>query len=359
MKKITSFFLTVLLFAACSKTIEESENQQKPAEEIMQKGKPIPPTPANPVLVYAKTYFTNNGMQYYSGITVVDENGANETKVYSKMSQPVSHPAWNETGTKLCFTADNANLYTLNISLVNGVSTGSGATKIADGIAAGGQYMQGKWRPGANQIASVWKKTGETDKIRILPASGGTASVLYASANADWIIGNDIAFNPDGSKLVFIERQVSVDQNFLKVFDLNSNAVINTIDLSQFKSVFELDWGKTAGTNMVAILAVPRCDGSPAGNQGINQLYTLDVSSSTPTLTLRKDDAGGNLSISPNDLKFTVKDNYTSPVCSPTTGCCVRSYYSYGFKTFSFTNPLIFITDFDSNPIRINPDWKR
>jgi hypothetical protein len=359
MKKATIFFLAVILLAACSKTIQEPDNLQNPAEEATQKGKPAPPANANPVFAFTKTYFTKNALQHYAGITVADENGANETKVYSKTTQPVSHPAWNETGTKLCFTADNANLYTLNISLNNGVPTGSGATKIADGIAAGGQYKQGKWRHGASQIASVWKKTGETDKIHILPASGGTASVLYAAANSDWTIGDDISFNPEGSKLVFIERQVSTDQNFLKVFDLNSNTVINTIDLSQFKSVFELDWGKTAETNMVAILTIPRCDGSYTGNQGINQLYTIDVSSPTPLLTWRKDDAGHNLSISPNDLKFTVKDYSSSPVCSPTTGCCTRSYYSYGFKTFSFTNPSISITDFDSNPIRINPDWKR
>ncbi len=359
MKKAAIFFLAVILLVACSKSNQEYDNLQKPAEETMQKGKPAPPANANPVLAFTKTYFTNNLTQWYAGITVADENGANETKVYSKLSQPVSHPAWNETGAKLCFTADNANLYTLNISLNNGVPTGSGATKIADGIAAGGQYKQGKWRPGANQIASVWKKASETDKIRILPASGGTASVLYAAANADWTIGDDISFNPNGSKLVFIERQISTDQNYLKIFDLNLNTVINTIDLSQFKSITELDWGKTAGTNMVAILTVPRCSESYPGNQGIYQLYTIDVSSPTPLLTWRKDDAAYNLSISPGDLKFTVKNYYQSQTCSPVTGCCTRSYYTYGFKTFSFANPSTPITDFDSNPIRINPDWKR
>lgn len=359
MKKITTFFLTAILFAACSKTIQEPGDLQQPSAETAQKGKPVPPAAANPVFVYTKVYFTKNAVQNYTGITVADENGANETKVYSKMGQPVSQAAWNETGTMICFTADNADLYTLNFSIVNGVPNGSGAAKIANGIAAGGQYKQGKWRPGANQIACVWKKTGEPDKIHIIPSGGGSASVLYAAANADRVIGDDISFNPEGSQLVFIERQVSTDQNFLKVFDMNSNAVINTIDLSQFKSVFELDWGKTSETNMVAILTVPRCDGSYTGNQGINQLYTIDVSSTAPLLTWRKDDAGHNLSISPNDQKFTVKDNYSSPVCSPTTGCCTRSYYTGGFKTFSFANPLISITDFDANPIRFNPDWKR
>jgi hypothetical protein len=357
MKKATILFFTTITFFACQKNAPDENNAT--VQEELNTAKAPPPAAANPVLVYTKTYFTNNLTQHYAGITVADENGANETKVYSKTTQPVSHPAWNESGNKLCFTADNANLYTLNISLLNGVPTGSGATKIADGIAAGGQYKQGKWRPGSTQIASVWKKPGETDKIRILPSSGGTASVLYSASNQDRVIESDISFSPNGSKLVFIEKQVSTDQVYLKVFDLNLNSVINTIDMSQFKSISELDWGKTAGTNMVAIITVPRCDGSNAGNQGINQLYSIDVSSPTALLTWRKDDAAYNLSVSPNDLKFTVKDYYQSQSCSQVTGCCVRNYYTYGFKTFSFANPLTPITDFDNNPIRIHPDWKR
>lgn len=359
MKKATIFFLAVIILAACRKTMQESENPPKAAEETMQKGKPAPPVTANPALAYMKIFKVGNN-RYPPGIFVIDENGANETRVYTNNSvqytQWVSFPAWNQAGTKLCFTSDFTDLYTLNISLVNGTPTGSGATKIADGKAAGGEYKQGKWRPGSNVIASVWKKTGETDKIHMLPSAGGAATVLYAAANTDRSLGDDISFNPDGSKLVFIERQESTDQNFLKVFDLNINTVINTIDLSQFKSVFELDWGKTAGTNMVAILTVPRCDGSPAGNEGFNQFYTIDVSSSTPLLTWRKDNAGRNLSISTNDTKFTVLDYYSSRTCSPSTGCCTLSYNLYGFKAFSLSSGS---TLFSLTTNTANPDWKR
>jgi hypothetical protein len=358
MKQATILFIMVILIAACSKTIKDSENPVLSAEETIQR-KPSPPATANPALAYMKIFKVGNN-RYPPGIFVIDENGTNETMVYANYSgqytQWVTFPAWNQAGTKLCFTSDNADLFTLNISLVNGVPTGSGAMKIANGIAAGGQYKQGKWQPGSNMIASVWKKTGEVDKIHILPSGGGAASVLYAAADADRTIGDDISFNPEGSKLVFIERQELTDQNYLKVFDLNLNAVINTIDLSQFKSVFELDWGKTAGTNMVAILTVPRCDETPEGQEGMHQFYTIDVSSGSPLLTLRKTNAGRNISVSANDSKFTVLDNPSMYSCSPTTGCCTRTYNLYGFKAFSLiTGAQLFSLTTNTS----GPDWKR
>jgi hypothetical protein len=357
MKKLFPILAFSFLLYGCKKDIKTSDQQEANQQENLQR-KPPPPATANPAITYMKIFTAGN--KYPSGIYMVDANGANETRVYANYSgqytQWVNYPAWNEAGTKVCFTSDNADLYTLNISVVNGVPTGSGATKIANGQATGGQYKQGKWRPGANQIASVWKKTGETDKIHIMPSTGGTPAVLYAAANSDWTIGDDISFNTDGSKLVFIERQSSTDQNFLKVLDMISNTVINTIDLSQFKSVFELDWGKTAGTNMVAILTVPRCDETPEGQEGMHQFYTIDVSSTTPLLTLRKTNAGRNLSISADDSKFTVLDNPSMYSCSPTTGCCTRSYNAYGFKAFSLsTGAALFSLTTNTS----GPDWKR
>lgn len=358
MKKATIFFLAVIILAACSKTIQEPDNLQKPAEETMQKGKPAPPTSANPAFAF-KSYFSV-GQRIIPGIYVMDVTGANKTKVYSNYNNQVIHhvdyPAWNETGTKLCFTSDFADLYTLNISLNNGVPAGSGATKIADGIAAGGQYKQGKWRPGASQIACLWKKTGDPDKIHLIPASGGSPTVLYAAQNTDWIIEDDIAFNPNGSRLLISERQVSTGLIFLKVFDLNSNQVINSIDMIQFKYIKELDWARTAGTNTVAIITVPRCDNTNIGSQGINQLYTLDVSSAVPSLTWRKDDLGNTISWSPDDLKINVAPYTSASYCNTTTGCCDR-VYEQSFRILTLSTG-VFSTWFSSFQV-IHPDWKR
>lgn len=357
MKKATIFFLSVILLSACRKTVQEFDNTQQVPEETTQK-RPALPSNANPAFAF-KSYFSV-GQRIIPGIYVMDVNGANKTKVYSNYNSQVIHdvdyPAWNETGDKLCFTSDFADLYTLNISLVNGVPTGSGATKIADGIAAGGKYKQGKWRPGASQIACLWKKTGEADKIHLVPSAGGSPTVLYTAANTDWVIEDDIAFNPDGSRLLFSERQVSTGFIYLKVFDLNLAMVINSSDMSQFKYIKELDWARTAGTNTIAIITVPNCDNTYIGSQGINQLYTLDVSSSTPSLTWRKDDLGNSISWSPDDLKINVAPYTSASYCNTTTGCCNREY-NQSFRILTLSTG-VFSTWFSNFQV-IHPDWKR
>ncbi len=336
MKKILSSLALIVLIIGCKKEVSEPGNtvQGQPESQI-KKPPPPPPPNANPAFAF-QDYFTQ-GNRSIPGIFVMDVTGANKTKVYSNYTnqsyQTPDFPAWSGNGAQICFTLNSTDLYTLNITQVNGVPTGSGATKIGDGVAAGGTYKQGKWRPGANQIACVYKKTGEADKIHLLPSTGGSPSVLYTSASTDWVIENDIAFKSDGSNLVFSERQISSGFVFLKVLDVSTSQVIKSIDLSQYKSIRELDWAKSLGSNTVAITTEPYCDGSQIGNGGVHQLQTVDVSAATPSLTLLKNDVG-NISISPDDTKITVPGGLVR-VCNPTTGCCSSSYSSILIYTFA------------------------
>ena len=159
MKKILSSLALIVLIGACKKTEMPVQSEQQTASTATKK--PTPPPPANPAFAF-EDYYQVNGNRSVPAIFVMDVTGANKTKVYSnytnQTTQYPDYPAWSGDGTKLCFTLNSADLYTLNVSLVNGVATGTNATKIGDGIAAGGSYKQGKWRPGANQIACVWKK---------------------------------------------------------------------------------------------------------------------------------------------------------------------------------------------------------
>jgi len=243
MKKIFSSLALIVLMSACKKEILNISNPQ-PEQPAGQLKKPPPPPAANPAFAFQDNYQVN-GNRAVPAIFVMDVTGANKTKVFTSYTNQTTdtpdYPAWSGNGAQLCFTLNSADLYTLNISLVNGVPTGSGATKIADGVAAGGSYKQGKWRPGQSQIACVWKKTGDPDKIHLLSSTGGSPTVLYSAASTDWVIEDDIAVKSDGSNLVFSERQVSTGFVFLKVLDISSSQVIKSVDLSQYKSVKEID----------------------------------------------------------------------------------------------------------------------
>ena len=358
MKKATAVLFTILLITACHKNLKDADNTAQLSGEEQLKKPGTPPVNANPVFAFSDSKKISNQLTV-PAIYVMDVTGANATAVYTNYSGKGNsivvnypdYPAWSGDGTKLCFILNNTDLYTLNISLVNGVPTGSNATKIGDGVAGSGTYKQGKWRPGANQIACVWKKTGDPDKIHLLPSTGGSPTVLYAAANTDWVIEDDIAFKPDGSNLVFSERQISTGNVFLKVLDVSTNLVIKSIDLSQFKSVREMDWAKTSGSNIVAITTVPFCDGTQIGSGGVHQLFTLDVSAPAPSLTLVRNDVG-NISWKPDDSQITINAGL-GRACGP-TGCCFSTYNGVLILTLT-TNSITFPGYHQGN----HHDWKR
>ena len=359
MKKIFSSLVLIVLIIACKKTEISAPSEQESITTGSNKpGPPPPPVNANPAFAFSDYKKINQQLSVLS-IYVMDVTGANPTLVYTNYSgngnnivvNYADYPAWSPDGSKLCFTLNTKDLYTLNISLVNGVPTSSGATKIGDGVAGGGSYKQGKWRPGANQIACVWKKTGDPDKIHILPSAGGSPAILYTAANTDWFIEEDIAFKSDGFNLVFSERQISTGYVFLKVLDVSTSQVIKSVDLSQYKSIKEIDWAKTSGSNIVAITTVPLCDGTAIGNSGIHQLQTIDVGIAAPALTLLLNDEG-NICWGPDDLQIGVKAGLLS-VCGG-TGCCFRQYDGKGIYTIatnSYTLPSYSGGD--------HHDWKR
>lgn len=358
MKKMFSCMAVTILLFACKKDLQETIQQNQLQQETQSAEKPPspPPSNANPVFALRNSYQVNPNRSV-PAIYVMDVNGANMTKVYtnytSQTFQTPDFPAWSSDGTKLCFTLNWTDLYTLNVSVVNGVPVGSSPVKIGDGVAGGGAYAQGKWRPGQNQIACVWKRTGDPDKIHMLPSTGGAPAVLYSAASTDWFIELDLAFKADGSNLVFSERQISTGYVFLKVLDVATSQVIKSIELSQYKSIREMDWAKSAGSNIVAITTIPHCDNTTVGMNGIHQLQTIDVSSAAPSLTWLRNDVG-NISFSPNDTQITVSGTL-GRVCNPTTSCCFSSYSQVRVFTIASNT----VSGVFTGGTMINPDWKR
>jgi hypothetical protein len=211
-------------------------------------------------------------------------------------------------------------------------------------------YKQGKWRPGFNQVASVWKKTGDLDIIHMIPTTGGSPSVLYTAASTDWVLEDDLAIKSDGSNLVFSEKQTSTGKVFLKVLDIATSQVIKSIDLSQYHSIREMDWAKTPGSNIVAITTVKPICAIPYDKNGYHLLQTVDVSSVSPSLTWLKDDVG-NISFSPNDTQITIPSGL-GRTCNPANGCCISSYMNLSIYTIASGSTTGI---YSGN----HPDWKR
>lgn len=340
-----------MTIAACQKEDPEIMNPVNGTQSVSTLR--VAPPAANPAFAFTDQF--KQGSRNIPGIFVMDVNGGNKTRVYANYTnqsfQSPDFPAWSGDGSKLCFTLNGTDVYILNITVVNGVPTGSGAAKIGDGVSGGGSYRQGKWRPGTSQVACVWKKNGDPDRIHLLSSTGGSPTILYSAPGTDWIIEDDVALNSDGNNLVFSERQNATGTVYLKVLDVSSGLTIKTIDLSQYRAVRELDWAKSAGSSIVALTTVPLCDGTTLGNTGIHQLQTLDVSAAVPVLNLIKNDEG-NICWGPNDTQIGVCAGLAR-ICGG-TGCCASSYFYKGIYTLS-TNSLSLPSYYLGN----HHDWKR
>jgi len=350
MKKLTACLILAICLFGCQK--EMPENSEAVLNEELNANMASANAALNPVFVFQSNY--NVGKRIIPGIFVMDTDGGNMFMVYSKYTKTTisvpDYPAWNSAGTKICFTLNQTDLYTLNINVLDTIITGTGAKKIGDGVAGGGSYKQGKWKPGANKVASVWKKTGDPDKIHLIQVSDATKTVLFTAESTDWVIEDDIAFNPDGQKLLFSQRQVSTGNVFLNVLELNTGQIIQSVDLSLYKSVKELDWGKMNGSSLVAITTIPKCDTSVIGRNGIHQLFTLNLGSATPSLNLIKNDVG-NIALSPDDLQITINSNLARLGAN---GCALSQYTNLGGLLNLQTGTRQY---FNVNGNRI--DWKR
>lgn len=358
MKKIISSLALLFIFNACKKS--EILVHQEEITSVAANKKPSPPASVNPAIAYRRNYVINP-KRTVPAIYVMDAGGGNKTKVYTNYNnttfQTPDFPTWSPDGTKLCFNLNGTDLYTLSISIVNGIPTGSNATKIADGVAEAGNYRKGVWNPavGAHEIASVWKQSSNPTNIRIVPANGGTPSTLYTSPGSGYEIDDQISFSPDGSKLAFTERQQSTGIITLKIIERLSGNIVKTTDLSQFFRVTGLDWSNTAGSDVIAFSVWPLCS---VDNNGLRKLYKIDMSSSSPAPTLLSNNERDGVSWSPDDMQIvSMGGALVTAICNPETGCCVRYYYGIQLLNINSQNSLTIENNYTINAV--NPDWKK
>jgi Tol biopolymer transport system component len=296
-------FVTALTFliGACSKIktdIVSPDNSL--AVSQLKPPPPPPPGPSNPAIVFnTDTVFQFRGQgRSVQAIFVMDADGSHRKMIYNDFLTSgsswsigtASDPAWSANGQQICFAgrvasssvpplrplSANGSIFTLNVSLVNGVPTASGLTKILDGAASGINYNTPRWSPTVNEIVVRASQTGNPEKLQIIPASGGASTTIYTAPTTDHIISSP-CFSPDGSKLAFHLRNLPTGERWIKVIERTTGLPLNSIVLDPAYSWQNLNWSNTNGsTNLTFRNIIPN-----TGGQGA--LYTLDFNvSSTP-----------------------------------------------------------------------------
>jgi len=355
------------LFFACKKSLQTTDDLKQAQQETQSK-RPSPPPPppsvnANPAIAYRRWHTTSDG-SYVPALYVMDANGGNQAVVYTnytKVKKNVTYhtpdfPSWSDNGQRLCFVLDGKDLYTLNISLVNGVPAGSNPVKIADGVAAGGSYGKGVWRPGTTNIAAVWLSDLGPTSIQLIPSTGGTTTTLYSSPGdftlhhpAGYLTEAFVTFNDNGTLLAFCERQLSTGKNFLRILDLSINTIVQSIELNQFWAIKSLDWANTQGSSIIGFSN----EEESCETDIVHKIYKIDISAEDPQPVIIKNDAE-DLTWSPDD-KQVAYSGFSHAILNPATGCGGRYYegnvWIYDLSTNSFVNIGL--------PQGYNPDWKK
>ena len=290
--------ILAVMIGSCSK--KDIQPTESPIEVSANKPPPPPPTPANPAIIFnADTTFTYRGQQHgVQAIFVMDADGSHRKMIHHDFVTSgnswslgnVTNPKWSGNGQQACFAgrvfmssgppirplSSFSSIFTMNVSLINGVPTASNVTKILDGEVNSTSYVYPAWSPTANEIVMKAGQSGLPDRLQIIPATGGTAVTIYTSPSVDLFIHSP-CFSPDGSKIAFHLRNGSVEKS-IQVIDRFTGSVLNSVTLDPAYGWSELDWSRTEGSSTLCFRkTIPN-----TGAQGF--LCTLNFNiSSTPT----------------------------------------------------------------------------
>ncbi|OGU41663.1 MAG: hypothetical protein A2X61_08345 [Ignavibacteria bacterium GWB2_35_12] len=354
--------LTALLFAfalfSCSESALTSNSSiddgtiSNPKEgNITTKGGNII-TIANPVIVYlVHEYQTKGGPAIVDNMYVMNEDGSNKTKLMT--INPYVHrqwiyPRWAPAGINTIYYGARGNNFTWNgsvyssnavwltdISVVNNKPKASKPRKIWDGSSNYSSCYDRAWNPNpnSNQIAIiVLYKPIMTRSIMLIPTNGnGVPTTIYTEGPDFWM--QWLTFSPNGDYIAFARNNSS--SKSIRVIERTSGNVVKDIDLSQFTYVGKLDWGRSLNSPIIAFHGTLN---------GINNMYTLDLSTNAISLAFNNGTQTAMGSYSPDDSKM-VYSNVTSP-----------SYWEWEIRIYNF------LTGTTSNVLAVGGEfssWKR
>jgi|GEM_PF-7116733 Tol biopolymer transport system component len=355
--------LAAVLLASCQKEILKDKPLEAGDASFVTMG-------SNPALTFRhQDHYVTSSLPV-PAIYVANADGTNPAVVYlnykkkngvTTLNRP-DHPTWSNNGQKICFVLNDTDLYTINVSVVNGVPTGTNALKIANGVSRGGRFFKPAWQPGDIQIASVFSNGVDAPTIRLIPSSGGTQTTLYKSPTGYTLISRafggaseaHLTFNGDGSKLAFIEQEVATGASRLRVLDVASKAIAQDVALPlAYYSFLGIDWSNTQA-NVLAFSARP--DPCKVSTAATAALYTIDLGASNAAPAIIFNDVE-DCSWSPDDTRIAVS-RFSQAVLGGSCAGGLRYYKGAVDAIDMSTQARIYLYNYTTS-LRYNPDWKK
>ena len=336
---VVALFLAALI-GACSQT--ENGSESNPTDPTISTERPTlpPPPPANPAITYIDTkQYKYKGVTYnVPSVYVMDADGSHKTMLWNNFTTngnsgtygTLTFPKWSGNGQKICFNmyySGNNDVYTLDVTIVNGVPKASNVTKILAGNSSL-WYGRPTWSPTANEIALISFPSANIQRVAVMPSTGGTPVTLYTCASTNYGIDSP-CYSPDGTKIGFIMRNNTTQEHWIMVVERSTGNVLSSVSIGSSYRNCGIDWSRISNSTTFAL------NGNPVSGSQTN-LYTLDISvSTTPTQVMSN---GTYPSWSPNDSQIA----FHNPV-------------GYGISALTLSNS----TTTSLSTTGAYPNWKR
>ena len=251
------------------------------------------PPPADPALAHVIPATADKLM-------VANADGTNKVSIYSQTgcSFSVTEPSWSPNGKAIAFkrvcvsTGYLRELWRIDVSVVNGVPTGSNAKQLT---AACGSCYDPAWSPTGDVIAVVGgADVSISDSIFLVDANTGVTTTFYRA-----VAGSDVlyvAWSSDGTRLAVVDGSNGL--RGIKIVERATGNVVKTLPPPPTNGVFFIDWARQ-GVDKLAI----RDDLSSPSNDPY--IYTLDIATGTYTQIV----AGNAPTWSPDNTKLAFSAN--------------------------------------------------
>jgi Tol biopolymer transport system component len=136
----------------------------------------------------------------YSGIFVVDSNGASAPVRITNSGTEDKSPAWSPDGNKIAFSRSN-DIYTVR-------PDGTAQTNLTNSPSSAATKLDPAWSPDGTKIA-FWGQATDSAEIYTMNADGSNRTLLTNNSAYDAYP----AWSPDGTKIVFVSDRDSNDES--------------------------------------------------------------------------------------------------------------------------------------------------
>jgi Tol biopolymer transport system component len=228
---------------------------------------------ADPAIAYG--FQAGKGSKVGRFLGVMNADGSNQTSLVASDATP--HPAWSPDGHSIAYHSDAYGISRIDVSIVGGKPTASAPVALP----ITHQSFDIAWSPDPlnDRIAYSWSApvVGDPGGLVLAPSKPVDPYVeteVYRTPTNQRMVW--IAWNPQATKIAFLQRSVSSAVDSLFIVDVTTAPATTTFVRSFQRGVFGLSWSRTAPDRLA--LAIPSAASKSGYQPSILDLTTGQLS---------------------------------------------------------------------------------